>query len=206
MSYNHYLLVTAYKSNRGVSVAVGTSEMEQTTYLSDMNLREITDTLTELNAVIAGQLDYLTWGTDLLYVSSEAALSQYVRYDKVKKTQVSTLSLRNFLIELKSFKEQCQAGDYYKTIIGQAFTAVKADHSQYKRWATHDLHYLITLNNITITLVLEANDFNLSVGQYITQLKKDFNENFKDNEYYNKFLNSNNKLITEQLTTQMSSF
>jgi len=138
MSYNHYLSVTAYIANRGVSVEVGTSEMEQASDLSDMNLGEITDTLTELNAVIAGQLDYLTWGTDLLYVSSEAALSQYVRYDKVEKTQVSTISLRNFLIELKNFKEQCQAGDYYKTIIGESFTAVKANPSQYRRWPTSD--------------------------------------------------------------------
>jgi hypothetical protein len=174
MSYNHYLSVTAYISNRGVDAAVGISDMEQASDLSDMNLREITDTLTDLNAVIAGQLDYLDWGTDLLYVSSEAALSQYVRYDKVEQTQVSTISLRNFLIELKNFKEQCQAGDYYKTIIGQAFTAVKANPSQYKRWATSDLDYLITLNNITITLVLEANDFNLSVGQYLAQLKRYF--------------------------------
>lgn len=174
MSYNHYLSATTYKSNRGVTAAVGTSEMEQATYLSDMNLGEITETLTDLNAVIAGQLDYLDWGTDLLYVSSEATVSKYGLYDKVERTQVSTLSLRNFLIELKNFKEQCQAGDYYKTIIGQAFTAVKANPSQYKRWPTSDLHYLITLNNITITLVLKANDFNLSVGQYIAQLKRYF--------------------------------
>ena len=101
----------------------------------------------------------------LLYLST---------YDKVEKTQVSTISLRNFLIELKNFKEQCQSGDYYKTIIGEAFTAVKADPSQYKRWATSDLDYLITLNNITINLVLEANDFNLSTGQYIAQLERYF--------------------------------
>ncbi|WPO81237.1 hypothetical protein SD427_10735 [Chryseobacterium sp. JJR-5R] len=127
-----------------------------------------------MNAVIAGQSDYLDWGTDSLYVSSETALSQYVRYDKVEKNQVSTLSLRNFLIELKNFKEQCQAGDYYKTIIGQAFTAVKANPSQYKRWPTSDLDYLITLNNITIALVLEANDFSLSTGQYLAQLIRYF--------------------------------
>ncbi len=174
MSYNHYLLATAYRTNRDVTAGVSASEMEQASDLSDMSLSEITEVLTELNAVISGQSDYLDWGTDLLYVSSEAALSWYVRYDKVEKTQVSTISLRNFLTELKNFKEQCQAGDYYKTIIGQAFTAVKANPSQYKRWATSDLDYLITLNNITIMLVLEANDFNLSTGQYVAQLKRYF--------------------------------
>ena len=174
MSYNYYLSATAYRTNRGVGAAVGTSEMEQATYLSDMGLNEITDTLTELNAVIAGQLDYLDWGTDLFYVSSEATVSNYGRYDKAERPEVPTIGLRNFLIELKSFKEQCQTGDHYKTIIGQAFTAIKANPSQYKRWATSDLHYLITLNNITITLALKPDDFDLSIGQYVTQLKRYF--------------------------------
>lgn len=171
MSYDHYLLATAYIANRSVIAAVGTSQMEEASDLSDMDLGEIRVTLTELNAVIAGHLD---WGTDLFYVSSEATESKYGRYDKAEQTQVPTISLRNFLIELKNFKEQCQVGDYYKTIIGQAFTTIQANPSQYRRWVTSDLYYLITLNNITITLALETNDFNLSVGQYVAQLKNDF--------------------------------
>lgn len=174
MLYNYYLLATAHIKNRWVTVGVGTPEMEQASDLSDMGLSEITNTLTELNAVIAGQLDYLDWGTDLFYVCSEANISNYGRYDKTERPQVPTIGLRNFLIELKKFKEQCQARDYYKVIIGEAFTAVKANPSQYKRWATSDLDYLITLNNITITLVLEPDDFDLSVDQYITQLTRSF--------------------------------
>ncbi|WP_294315862.1 hypothetical protein [uncultured Chryseobacterium sp.] len=174
MSYNHYLLATAYRTNRDVTAGVSASEMVQASDLSDMSLSEITERLTELNSVIGGQLDYLNWGTDLFDVSSEATVSKYGRYDKADRTQVSTIGLRNFLIELKNFKEQCLTGDYYKIIIGQAFTAIKANPSQYKRWATSDLYYLITLNNITITLVLEPNDFNLSVGQYVAQLKRYF--------------------------------
>ncbi|SHF45485.1 hypothetical protein SAMN05443633_104280 [Chryseobacterium arachidis] len=174
MSYNYYLSATAYIKNRWVMVGVGTPEMEQASDLSDMGLSEITNTLAELNAVIEGQLDYLDWGTDLFYVSSEATVSNYGRYDKAERPQVPTIGLRNFLIELKKFKEQCLTKDYYKVIIGQAFTAIKANPLQYKRWTTSDLYYLITLNNITITLVLEPDDFDLSVGQYITQLARSF--------------------------------
>jgi len=174
MIYEYQILVTKYSINRAVMIGVSTSDLNQASALSDMNLSHITETLGELNAVIAGQLDYLNWGTDLFYVSSDTTISRYGDFDKVERYEVSTLGLRDFLIELKNFKEQCYAGDYYKTIIGQAFTAIKANPLQYKRWPTSDIYYLITLNNITFTLVLEPNDFNLTESQYVAQLKSEF--------------------------------
>jgi hypothetical protein len=101
-------------------------------------------------------------------------MSRYGDYEKVERYQASTISFRDYLIELKNFKEQCAAGDYYKTIVGQAFTAIKANPSQYQEWPTSDIDFLITLNNITFGLVLEANDFNLTEAQYVAQLKRDF--------------------------------
>lgn len=169
MSYKYHIHVTHLRS---AIIRVSTSDMDQASALSDMDLNEITETLTELNAVIAGQLDYLDWGTDLFYVSSEATVSRYGNYDKVERIQVPTTGLKNFLIELKNLKQQCKAGGYYKTIVGQAFTEIKANRSQYEKWSNY--YYYITVNNIEVSLVLLGDDFNLSEGQYVAQLKNDF--------------------------------
>jgi hypothetical protein len=174
MIYEYQILVTNNSINRAVMIGVSTSDLDQASALSDMSLSHITETLGELNTVIAGQLDYLDWGTELFYVSSNATISRYGDFDKVERYEVPTSGLRDFLIELKKFKEQCRAGDYYETIIGQAFTAINANPLQYKRWPTSDIYYLITLNNITVTLVLEPNDFNLTESQYVAQLKSEF--------------------------------
>jgi hypothetical protein len=139
-----------------------------------MCIKEITDVLTELNSIVAGQLDYLDWGTDLFYVCTEGALSWYGDYDKAERTQVSTTDLIAFLTELKNFKEQCLAEDSYKTSIGKAFTAVKANPSQYQSWPTSDIHFLIVLNSITFTFALSNDDFNLSENQFVDQLKETF--------------------------------
>ncbi|MFD1605427.1 hypothetical protein ACFSJW_02410 [Flavobacterium artemisiae] len=174
MSYEYQLTVTRYYTERYVMIGVGTSDLDQVSSLSEMSINEITKTLNELNAVISGSLEYLDWGTDLFYVFSEATVSRYGDFDKVERYEVSTIGLRDFLVELKKFKEQCLAGDHYKVIVGEAFTAIKAKPLKYKRWTTSDTDFLITLNNIIFSLKLESNDFNLTQSQYITQLEREF--------------------------------
>ncbi|MBW1654581.1 hypothetical protein [Flavobacterium quisquiliarum] len=174
MSYEYQLTVTRYYTQRYVMIGVGSSDLEQASSLSEMSINEITKTLAELNAVISGDLEYLDWGTDLFHVFSEVAVSRYGDFDKVERYEVSTIGLRDFLIELKKFKEQCLAGDDYKAIIGEAFATIKVNPSKYKRWPTSDTHFLITLNNIIFSLVLESNDFNLTQTQYVAQLEREF--------------------------------
>ncbi len=171
MIYDYYLTVIKSKN---VIVEVVPSNLIGASALSDMNLGEITETLSELNEVIAGQLSDLTWGTQFFCIVSEGNISWYGDYEKVERYQASTISFRDYLIELKNFKEQCAAGDYYKTIIGQAFTAIKANPSQFKSWATSDKDFSITINNITFNLFFDLNDFNLTESQYVAQLKRDF--------------------------------
>lgn len=181
MLYSYFILVTSHRIiissgivDRSIKVGISAPDLDQASALSDMPLSEIKRVLPELDAVISGQLDYFDWGTDLFYVDSEAALSSYGDYDKAERTQVSTTDLRNFLIELKNFKEKCQAEDYYKIIIGQAFTAIKDNPSQYQRWPTSDVDFLIVLNNITFTLTLLEDDFKLTEAQYVAQLQNYF--------------------------------
>jgi hypothetical protein len=170
MSYIHYLMVHKYQ----VRVGVAPSNLIGASALSNMDLNYITETITELNQVIAGQLSDLSWGTQFFCVISEGNMSWYGDYEKVERYQTSTISFRDYLIELKNFKEQCLAGNHYKTIVGQAFTAIKANPSQYKEWPTSDIDFSIIINNISFSLVLEPNDFNLTESQYMAQLKRDF--------------------------------
>ncbi len=174
MPYEYQLTVTRYYTQRYVMIGVGTPDLDQASSLSEMSISEITKTLAELNAVISGSLEYLDWGTDLFYVFSEAAVSRYGDFDKVERYEVSTIGLRDFLIELKRFKEQCLADDYYKAIVGEAFAAIKANPLKYKRWSTSDTDFLITLNDIIFSLILQSNDFNLTQSQYVAQLEREF--------------------------------
>lgn len=174
MSYSYYLSSSNFKFHRSVRVSVHSFGLEDAVELSDINLDYIPEIITELNEVIAGQLSDLSWGTQFFCVSSEGNMSWYGDYEKVERYQASTISFRDYLIELKNFKEQCATVDYYKSIIGQAFTAIKANPTQYKRWPTSNIDYLITLNNITFSLVLQPDDFNLTESQYVAQLKRDF--------------------------------
>ncbi len=170
MSYSHYL--TVIKSKR-VIVEVVPSNLIGASALSDMDLNYITKTITELNQVIAGQLSDLSWGTQFFCVDSEGNMSWYGDYEKVERYQASTISFRDYLIELKNFKEQCAAGDYYKTIIGQAFTAIKANPSGTKKWE-QGTYYEVQINGIVVSLNLTEDDFNLTESQYVAKLKRDF--------------------------------
>jgi hypothetical protein len=169
MSYIHQLLVHKYR----VRVGVVPSNLTGASALSDMDLNYITETITELNQVIAGELSDLSWGTQFFCVISEGNMSWYGDYEKVERYQTSTISFRDYLIELKNFKEQCLAGDQYKTIVGQAFTAIKANPSGTKKWA-HGSHYETVINGKIVSLNLSEDDFNLTESQYMAQLKRDF--------------------------------
>ena len=57
MSYIHYLMVHKYR----VRVGVAPSNLIGASALSAMDLNYITETITELNQVIAGQLSDLSW-------------------------------------------------------------------------------------------------------------------------------------------------
>ncbi|WP_394660571.1 hypothetical protein [uncultured Chryseobacterium sp.] len=174
MSYHYYISVTAHINNRGVDAAISTPAMEEASELSSMGINEIIQVITDLQDVVSGQMDYLNWGTDLLNVTSEGDVTLYGRYDKAMETQVSTRSLISFLTELKRFKQYCLERDYYKSIISRAFTSVRAEPSRYRRWPSSDLHYLITVDRITVTLTLETEDFHLSTEEYTAQLNRYF--------------------------------
>ena len=169
MSYSHYLMVHKYR----VRVGVAPSNLIGASALSDMDLNYITETITELNQVIAGQLSDLSWGTQFFCVVSEGNMSWYGDYEKVERYQASTISFRDFLIEIKNFKEQCLSGDYYKTMVGKAFSAIKANPSGTKKWV-HGSHYEIEINGKIVSLNLTEDDFNLTESQYVAQLKRDF--------------------------------
>jgi hypothetical protein len=170
MNYNYSISVLNDKS---VRIGLYRTDLNQSGALSDMDLNYITETITELNQVIAGQLSDLSWGTVFFCVISEGNISWYGDYEKVERYQTSTISFRDYLIELKNFKEQCLSGDYYKTIVGQAFTQIKNNPSGTKKWV-HGTHYGIVINGKIVSLNLSEDDFNLTESQYIAQLKRDF--------------------------------
>lgn len=174
MSYLKSIIVQSSSLDRAVSVGVYDSNIPESGSLSELTLYNINEALNELNFIIAQTDGAVVWGVEQFQVESEPALSVCRDYDEEVIAEVPTVSLKNLMLEVKSFKEYCQQSDNYKTILGQAFSTIKSNPSQYKRWAESDVDFGITINNVFIGLVLESSDFNLTETQFINQLNANF--------------------------------
>lgn len=169
--------ITVYKkfinNKRDTFISVSSSSIKNSGFLSDFDLDSITEIITELTKVINGTLESFYWGQEQIMIDSES-LTSYC-FDEMNNTSlpnVNTQELLNLMIEIKDFKTAYGQPANLSNIITQAFNQIRSNPQSYKKWS-HLIYYEVIINNITVALQLESEDFNLSASQYVNQLKID---------------------------------
>lgn len=163
------------KSNsyRNVILDLGYGEIKNSGFLSDFDLDSIVEIIEELTKVINGTLDGYSWGQDQIMIDSEKVSSYcFNELDNIALPDVPTQDLLNLMIEVKNFKTEYENPVVLNNIISQAFNQIKSNPQSYKKWS-HLIYYEVIINNITVALQLELEDFNLSASQFVNQLKID---------------------------------
>jgi hypothetical protein len=174
MSYLKSIIVQSSFLDRAVSVGVHDSNIPESGNLSELTLPYIDEAISKLNFILGRPTGTVRWGVEQFTVESDSSISGCEDLDGNEIAEVSTLSLKNLMLEVKSLKEYCHQADNYKTIIAQAFSAIKINPSQYKRWSESDVDFGITINNVFVSLVLESSDFTLTETAFINQLNVNF--------------------------------
>jgi hypothetical protein len=161
--------------NRRVDIIIGTPNLENCGHLSDFSLDSIEEIIEELTKVINGTLENFYWGQEQIMIESYQNSSMcYNEMEQKSLPNVSTIDLLNLMNQIKTFKEQYENPINLKSIVGQAFNTIKGNPNNYKKYNNSIYHFTILLEDISITLVLEPNDFNLSNIEYINQLQTNF--------------------------------
>lgn len=172
MSYLKGLVVDKYKS---VDLGVVDTTISNSSHLSDFDLDSISKIVLDLNNVISNPNGALLWGQEQIMIDSDPINSKCE--DEMNGEilpDVQTSSLLNLMIEIKNFKAQYQNPTNLRNIVGQAFTNIKSNPNNYKRFPNSDFYFATTINAIYITLVLEPEDLNLTEREYVNQLNTNF--------------------------------
>ena len=161
--------------NRDVELIIANSIIKNSSNLSDFDLDSIIKIITELTQVVNGTLDSMYWGQEQIMIDSEK-VNSVCFYDTNNENlgSVSTQALLKLMIEIRDFKQHYQNSNNLKNVVGQAFNAIKSDPNNYKRFPNSDFHFIVTINDIYITLILNPEDFNLSQNEYTNQLQTIF--------------------------------
>lgn len=172
MSYTKAIVI---QYQRTVNIGVADEKIPNSGFLSDLDLNSINEIIIELNEVISNPNGALIWGQEQIMIDSGQINSKCV--DQINNTilpDIPTISFLNLMIENKKFKEQYQNSINLKNIIEQAFTNIKSNPNNYKRWSNSNSDFSTTINNVFISLVLKPKDFNLSKSEYVNQLRINF--------------------------------
>ncbi|WP_026715316.1 hypothetical protein [Flavobacterium daejeonense] len=171
MSYPKFIAVRRKtQTYRYVEVGVYDSSIPESGNLSELTLYYIDDAINQLNFILTQPDDAVLWGVEQFHVESEPIMSVCLDFNEEVIAEVSTVDLKNLMLEVKNFKEYCQQSDNYKTIIGQAFSAIKSNPSQYRRWPESDLHYITNINDVSVSIAIEPSDLDLTTEAFINQL------------------------------------
>lgn len=166
-------IIKKSNSYRNVIINLGYGEIKNSGFLSDFDLDSITEIIIELTKVINGTLESFYWGQEQIMIDSES-LTSYC-FDEMNDTSlpnVNTQELLNLMIEIKDFKTAYGQPANLSNIISQAFNQIKSNPQSYKKWS-HLIYYEVIINNVTVALQLESEDFNCNASQYVNQLKID---------------------------------
>jgi hypothetical protein len=170
-----YTKAIAIQHGGTINMGVADTEILNSEYLSDFDLHSINQIVTDLDEVINNPNGALIWGQMQIMIDSDPINSKCA--DQMSNEilpDVLTISFLNLMMENKKFKEHYQNHTNLKDIIGQAFTTIKANPNNFKRWPTSNIVFSITLNEIFVSLVLVPEDFNLTETEYVNQLKTNF--------------------------------
>ena len=154
-------------TKRNVLVGVSSSLIKNSGNLSDFSLSSVNEVILELTKVVNGTLEDFYWGQLPIMIESTQQNSEC--YDEINNEylgNVKTQDLLNLMIQIRDFKQEYQQEINLKNIIGQAFNQIKSNPQSYKKWS-HLIYYEMLVNNITVTLQLEPEDFNLSSNDYV---------------------------------------
>lgn len=169
------VLTKSPNNKRSVNLGVDYNEILNSEYLSDFSLDSIIKIITELTQVVNGTLDSMYWGQEQIMIDSEQVNSDcFDDTNNENLGSVSTQALLNLMIEIRDFKQHYQNSNNLKNLVGQAFNAIKSDPNNYKRFPNSDFHFIVIINDIYITLILNPEDFNLSQNEYTNQLQTIF--------------------------------
>ncbi len=161
-------------TKRNVLVGVSSSLIKNSGNLSDFSLSSVNEVILELTKVVNGTLEDFYWGQLPIMIESTQQNSEC--YDEINNEylgNVKTQDLLNLMIQIRDFKQEYQQEINLKNIIGQAFNQIKSNPQSYKKWS-HLIYYEMLVNNITVTLQLEPEDFNLSSNDYVNQINLNF--------------------------------
>ena len=161
-------------TKRNVLVGVSSSLIKNSGNLSDFSLSSVNEVILELTKVVNGTLEDFYWGQLPIMIESTQQNSEC--YDEINNEylgNVKTQDLLNLMIQIRDFKQEYQQEINLKNIIGQAFNQIKSNPQSYKKWS-HLIYYEVLVNNITVTLQLEPEDFNLSSIDYVNQINLNF--------------------------------
>jgi hypothetical protein len=160
---------------RTVSASVYDSSIQNSEYLNDFSLNSINKIIIDLNNVINSPNGALLWGHEQMSIDSNPLLSKCFDETRNKSLpDVPTQNLLNLMIQIKKFKTQYhQNSENLKNIIKQAFSSIKSNPNNYKKYPNSDIRFAITIDNIYLTLVLEPNDLNLTDDDFLSQLDID---------------------------------
>lgn len=161
-------------TKRNVLVGVSSSLIKNSGNLSDFSLSSVNEVILELTKVVNGTLEDFYWGQLPIMIESTQQNSEC--YDEINNEylgNVKTQDLLNLMIQIRDFKQEYQQEINLKNIIGQAFNQIKSNPQSYKK-RSHLIYYEMLVNNITVTLQLEPEDFNLSSNDYVNQINLNF--------------------------------
>lgn len=158
--------------NRTITTSLSDPSIQNSEYLNDISLNSINRIIIDLNRIINTPNGALLWGQERISIDSDSILSKC--FDEIENKplpDVPTQYLLNLMTQIKNFKTH-----YYenptdlKNIIGKAFSLIKSNPNNYKRYPNSNIRFAITIDDIYISLVLEPNDFNLSESDFLSQL------------------------------------
>ncbi|UUC45970.1 hypothetical protein [Flavobacterium cerinum] len=157
---------------REVRIGLTNESYPETGELSDLDLDDIAEIISELDALVAKNdpESYLEWGVDLFSVCSYPDISKCsdVIHD-LDYPDCNTAHLLAFMRQLLAFKEQYTQPDTLKNILKPAFQQIKKDPSGFKKWEI-GTYYETIVDTIRINLNLSEDDFQLTADEYIDQL------------------------------------
>lgn len=157
---------------REVRIGLANESNPQMGELSSLELNDISEIVSELDALIARNDpdDYMEWGVDLFSVLSypdRSKCSDVIH--NIDFEDQSTAHLLSFMRHLLVFKTQFSEPTVLKAILEKAFQHIKSDPKRFKKW-DNNTYYETTIDGILILLNLSENDLQLTASEYVDQI------------------------------------
>jgi hypothetical protein len=169
------IVVKSKDFNRSFNLSVSEDLIDAPQYLHNYSLNATRKTLSDFDKLFSKKIKCIEeWGDERFLVTSyfENSTIQDVIYPNEKIGDTPTLLLYNLLKEWLYFQEEYKNIENLKEIIKKAFIEICINPIQYMKWRNSTC-YNIVIDNVIVSLVLikEDGDFELTPEEYISQIK-----------------------------------